>query len=93
MSTQSKCPFGHSSTSRRNVLAATTALAAASAAQPLSAAAQPIDDATGSTVGGALTGHEWWPGQLNLNILHQHSPTSDPMGKDFDYVEAFNTLN
>ena len=30
----------------------------------------------------------WWPNQLNVNILHQHSPKSDPMGKEFNYAEA-----
>ena len=93
MSTQSKCPFGHTGTSRRNVLAATTALAAAGAAGSGSAAAQSMDDATGSTVGGALSGHEWWPGQLNLNILHQHSTASNPMDGDFNYSEAFDELD
>ncbi|MEQ6916295.1 catalase/peroxidase HPI [Halomonas aquatica] len=36
---------------------------------------------------------DWWPNQLNLSILHQHSPTSDPMGEDFDYAKAFKTLD
>ena len=36
---------------------------------------------------------DWWPNQLNLRILHQHSSLSDPMGKDFDYAEAFKTLD
>ena len=36
---------------------------------------------------------DWWPNQLNLKILHQHSAKSDPMGADFDYAEAFNSLD
>lgn len=36
---------------------------------------------------------EWWPEQLNLNILRQHSEMSDPMDLDFDYIEAFKTLD
>ena len=36
---------------------------------------------------------EWWPNQLNLNILHQHSPMSNPMGKDFNYAEEFKKLD
>ena len=36
---------------------------------------------------------DWWPNQLNLNILHQHSPLSDPMGEGFDYREAFKSLD
>ena len=35
----------------------------------------------------------WWPNQLNLKVLHQNSPLSDPMGKDFNYVEEFNSLD
>ena len=36
---------------------------------------------------------DWWPNQLNLDILHQQSGKSDPMGPHFDYVEAFKTLD
>ncbi len=35
----------------------------------------------------------WWPNQLRLNILHQHTPVSDPMGADFDYAAEFRTLD
>jgi len=35
----------------------------------------------------------WWPNQLNLSVLHQHSDLSDPMGKDFDYAAAFKGLD
>ena len=35
----------------------------------------------------------WWPNQLNVNILHQHSPKSDPMGKEFNYAEEFQSLD
>jgi len=42
----------------------------------------------------ATTSNEhWWPNQLNLKILHQHSPQSNPMGQKFDYAEAFKTLD
>ena len=37
--------------------------------------------------------HDWWPNQLNLNILHQHSPQSNPMGAAFNYAEAFKQLD
>ena len=37
--------------------------------------------------------HDWWPNQLNLNILHQHSPKANPLGEDFDYAEAFKQLD
>ena len=36
---------------------------------------------------------EWWPNQLNLKILHQHSVSSNPLRKEFDYAEAFKTLD
>ena len=40
-----------------------------------------------------VSNRDWWPNQLNLKMLHQHSPLSDPMDPDFDYVEAFKTLD
>jgi catalase-peroxidase len=36
---------------------------------------------------------DWWPNQVNLKVLHQHSPLSDPMGKEFHYAEEFKTLD
>jgi len=36
---------------------------------------------------------DWWPNQLNLQVLHQHSPLASPMGEDFDYAEEFKTLD
>ena len=42
---------------------------------------------------GMRTNKDWWPNQLNLKILHQHSPASNPMGPDFDYAEAFKKLD
>jgi len=36
---------------------------------------------------------DWWPNQLKLNILRQHSPLSNPMGEDFNYAEEFKSLN
>ena len=45
------------------------------------------------TAVGATANQHWWPNQLNLKILHQNSPLSDPMGKDFDYAEEFKTLD
>ena len=39
------------------------------------------------------TNSDWWPNQLNLRVLHQHSPLSDPMGKEFDYTEEFKSLD
>ncbi len=39
------------------------------------------------------TNQEWWPNQLSLRALRDNSPSSDPMGEDFDYAEAFNSLD
>ncbi len=39
------------------------------------------------------TNQDWWPNQLSLKPLHQHSPLSDPMDKDFNYADAFNSLD
>ncbi|MBL8559890.1 MAG: catalase/peroxidase HPI [Hyphomonadaceae bacterium] len=36
---------------------------------------------------------DWWPNQVNVNVLHQFSPASDPMGADFDYAKAFEKLD
>jgi catalase-peroxidase len=44
--------------------------------------------------GGASTANrDWWPNQLNLGLLHQHSSLSDPMDKNFDYTEEFKSLD
>jgi catalase-peroxidase len=45
------------------------------------------------TVAGSLSNATWWPNQLNLKILAQHSERTDPMGKAFDYAEEFKTLD
>ncbi len=42
---------------------------------------------------GAQTNADWWPKQLKLGILHQHSSKSDPMDPTFDYVKEFKTLD
>jgi catalase-peroxidase len=39
------------------------------------------------------TNKDWWPNQLDLSVLHHHSPPSNPIGEDFDYREAFKTLD
>ena len=47
---------------------------------------------TNAATGGTTT-TDWWPNQLKLNILHQHSSMANPMDPDFDYAEAFNALD
>ncbi|HXY19839.1 MAG TPA: catalase/peroxidase HPI [Gemmatimonadales bacterium] len=49
----------------------------------------PIDH----TAGGGTSNRDWWPNQLNLRILHQHSCRSNPMGKGFDYAREFKKLD
>ena len=43
--------------------------------------------------GGGTTNRDWWPNQLNLDILHQHSSKSNPMGEDFNYAKEFQSLD
>src|ERR1700751_1648736 len=47
----------------------------------------------GTTNVGMRSNKDWWPNQLNLRILRQNSPQSDPMGKDFNYAEEFKELD
>ncbi len=45
------------------------------------------------TAGGGTSNRDWWPNQLRLDILRQHSSKSNPMGEDFNYAEAFQSLD
>jgi len=45
------------------------------------------------TASGGTSNQDWWPNQLNLKILHQHSSKSNPMGEDFNYAEEFKKLD
>ncbi len=51
------------------------------------------DLATRTTAAGGMTNADWWPEQINLDILHQNSPAGNPMASDFDYAEAFAELD
>src|SRR5574339_320678 len=44
-------------------------------------------------VGGGTVNHNWWPNQLKVDLLHQHSSKSNPMGKEFDYRKEFKSLD
>jgi len=46
-----------------------------------------------NTAGKGTKNRDWWPNELKLNILRQHSTKSNPLGKDFNYAEAFNSIN
>jgi catalase-peroxidase len=72
--------------------------------QFVTAVGEPVPDSTETkcpftggarkhAVTGTWTNADWWPNQLNLRILHQHSPLSDPMGEAFDYAEEFKSLD
>jgi len=46
-----------------------------------------------AAAGGGTTDRDWWPNRLRLDILHQHSSKSDPMGEGFDYAKEFESLD
>ncbi len=46
-----------------------------------------------SSAGAGMSNRDWWPNQLNLSILHQHSPLSNPMGNAFNYAKEFKKLD
>jgi catalase-peroxidase len=53
-----------------------------------------MDDTTKCPFSGrAHTNRDWWPNQLDIQVLHRNSNLSDPMGKDFDYAKEFKTLD
>src|ERR1700729_4132622 len=45
------------------------------------------------TFGGGTSNKDWWPTHLPIDLLHQHSSKSDPMGTDFDYAKEFQRLD
>ena len=47
----------------------------------------------GHMAGGGTTNRDWWPNDLRIDLLHQHSSKSDPMGKDFNYAKEFKGLD
>jgi len=76
------CPFGHGS--------------AAAESTNTQSAVQTNDKPTAvsNTNGTPMpTNRSWWPNQLDLSVLRQHSDMSNPMGPDFDYIKAFNALD
>jgi catalase-peroxidase len=53
----------------------------------------PFTGATKQTAGSGTRNHDWWPNQLKLNVLRQHSSLSNPMGENFKYAEEFKKLD
>src|SRR4030066_1316239 len=45
------------------------------------------------TAGGGTTNRDWWPNQLKIELLHQHSSKSNPMDEDFNYAKEFKSLD
>src|SRR5579862_8111274 len=72
---------------------ATAVGASAPAQQQTSSTEAKCPVAHGSNGRKPYSNAQWWPNQLNVNILHQHSPLSDPMGKEFNYAEEFKSLD
>ena len=52
-----------------------------------------MDENIKKTIKSGMTNREWWPNQLNLDILRQHSSKSNPMGEDFNYAKNFKSLD
>jgi len=52
-----------------------------------------LNGANGTRTARARSNRDWWPNQLSLEILHQNSPLSNPMGKEFNYAEEFKKLD
>jgi catalase-peroxidase len=53
----------------------------------------PVIETPAATAARPRTNQDWWPNQLNLQVLHQHSTRANPLGPDFDYAEAFRSLD
>jgi catalase-peroxidase len=53
----------------------------------------PVIDAPTPKAHRPRSNQDWWPNQLNLQVLHQHSPRSNPLGEEYDYAEEFKTLD
>jgi catalase-peroxidase len=78
LNTGNKCPFPHGMTN---------------GAAPLYHGEVTKQTASKQAAGGGTRNRDWWPNQLKLEILRQHSPLSNPMGKSFNYAEEFKSLD
>ncbi len=61
--------------------------------ESVSESENPAIESPTSDVPRPRTNRDWWPDQLDLSVLHRHSPLSDPMGEDFDYAAEFASLD
>ena len=78
LNTGNKCPFPHGMTN---------------GTAPMYHGEVTKQTASKQSAGGGTRNRDWWPNQLKLEILRQHSPLSNPMGKSFNYAEEFKTLD
>ncbi len=78
LNTGNKCPFPHGMTN---------------SAAPMYHGEVTKQTASKQAAGGGTRNRDWWPNQLKLEILRQHSPLSNPMGKSFNYAEEFKSLD
>ena len=92
-SSEGGCPFGFDKRKARKEATAQDASASNTPDTPTPPAATPDSMARDAARRDAQTNREWWPNQLNLEVLRQHSNMSNPMGEDFDYAAAFNALD
>ena len=53
----------------------------------------PVMHGAHGNAGSGTSNRDWWPSRLRLDVLHQHSALSNPMGEAFDYAEAFGSLD
>ena len=89
--TEGGCPFGFDKMGEKGG-------PSASATGEMSAEAQLTTPANGFEMEEEInpsgnTNREWWPNRLDLSVLRQHSELSNPLGEDFNYVDAFNSLD
>jgi catalase-peroxidase len=84
---QGKCPFNFDSKPTN------TPTAAVQEIQPMVEQNSPTQTLNGSKPTTPNTNKDWWPNQLDLSVLRQHSSLSDPMDPSFDYTKAFKSLD
>lgn len=86
--------LGSSQEKNAGVFESTTSNAVPGASMGNGASACPfIGSPQAFAAGRGTSNRDWWPNQLNLNILHQHPPMANPMGEAFNYAEEFKNLN
>lgn len=102
-----KCPFPMSGKLMEIWRAVSSVLKSSSTEQtasgtPRSTASSPVNSVGGCpfigtpqafAAGNGTSNRDWWPNQLHLDILHQHTPQANPLGETFNYAEAFKTLD